>query len=237
MWIRISSSWISLSQTRVHLHWVFLLSPGTAVFLKSPFTICWIFSLPVLGWRSCFLLPYPCLSRSLPHCGPTTHRLSEKVCGKSIFWDPACHNFSLSSGWKKVRQETIFCASYSPRILKALFNNLLASGFPEMAQWLRIHLPMQGTRVQALVREDPTCRGATKPVHHNYWACALEPASRNYWSLRAATTEACAPRARAPQQEATAMRSPRTATKSSPCSPQLEKARVQQRRPNSAKNK
>ena len=33
------------------------------------------------------------------------------------------------------------------------------------------------------------------------------------------------------------MRSPRTATKSSPSSPQLEKACVQQRRPNAAKNK
>ena len=50
-----------------------------------------------------------------------------------------------------------------------------------VAQWLRIRLPMQGTRVPALVREDPTCRGATKPVRHNYWACA--------------------PRAGAPQQE------------------------------------
>ena len=37
-----------------------------------------------------------------------------------------------------------------------------------VAQWLRIRLPMQGTRVRALVWEDPTCRGATKPVHHNY---------------------------------------------------------------------
>ena len=37
-----------------------------------------------------------------------------------------------------------------------------------VAQWLRICLPMQGTRVQALVREDPTCRGATKPMRHNY---------------------------------------------------------------------
>ena len=37
-----------------------------------------------------------------------------------------------------------------------------------VAQWLRIHLPMQGTRVQALVREDPTRREATKPVRHNY---------------------------------------------------------------------
>ena len=49
-----------------------------------------------------------------------------------------------------------------------------------VVQWLRIRLPMQGTRVQALVQEDPTCCGATKPVHHNYGACALEPASHNY---------------------------------------------------------
>ena len=44
-----------------------------------------------------------------------------------------------------------------------------------VAQLLRIRLPMQGTQVWALVREDPTCRGATKPVRHNYWPCALEP--------------------------------------------------------------
>ena len=37
-----------------------------------------------------------------------------------------------------------------------------------VAQWLRIRLPMQGTRVRALAREDPTCCGATKPVGHNY---------------------------------------------------------------------
>ena len=37
-----------------------------------------------------------------------------------------------------------------------------------VAQWLRIRLPMQGTRVRALVREDPTCHEATKPVRHNY---------------------------------------------------------------------
>ena len=36
-----------------------------------------------------------------------------------------------------------------------------------MAQWLRIRLPMQGTQVQSLVWEDPTCCGATKPSHHN----------------------------------------------------------------------
>ena len=35
-----------------------------------------------------------------------------------------------------------------------------------VAQWLRIRLPMQGTRVRSLVWEDPTCHGATKPVRH-----------------------------------------------------------------------
>ena len=74
-----------------------------------------------------------------------------------------------------------------------------------VVQWLRIHLPMQGTRVQALVRQGPTCHKATKPVSRNCWACTLEPVSHDYWAR--------VPRARAPQQEkplqweATAMRS------------------------------
>ena len=36
-----------------------------------------------------------------------------------------------------------------------------------VAQWLRICLLMQGTRVRALVWEDPTCHGAAGPVSHN----------------------------------------------------------------------
>ena len=32
-----------------------------------------------------------------------------------------------------------------------------------VAQWLRVCLPVQGTRVRALVWEDPTCRGAAGP--------------------------------------------------------------------------
>ena len=39
-----------------------------------------------------------------------------------------------------------------------------------------------GARVQALVPEDPTCHGATKPMCYSYWDCALEPASHNYWA-------------------------------------------------------
>ena len=42
------------------------------------------------------------------------------------------------------------------------------TGASLVAQWLRVCLPMQGTRVRALVWEDPTCHGATKPVSHNY---------------------------------------------------------------------
>ena len=88
---------------------------------------------------------------------------------------------------------------------------------------------MQGTRVRALVWEDPTCHGATKLVHHNYWARVPQLAT---------TPEARMPTAQAPQQtEATAMRSRSTATKSSPRLLQLEKAHAQQRRPNATKNK
>ena len=66
-----------------------------------------------------------------------------------------------------------------------------------VAQWFRICLPMQGTRVRSLVREDPTFHGASKPVCHNYWAhvpqllkpARLEPMLRNekpwQWEARA----------------------------------------------------
>ena len=37
-----------------------------------------------------------------------------------------------------------------------------------VAQWLRIRLLIQGTRVPSQVWEDPTCRGASKPMRHNY---------------------------------------------------------------------
>ena len=50
---------------------------------------------------------------------------------------------------------------YGPKIVNHLGASLVA-------QWLRIGLLMQGTRVRALVWEDPTCRGATRPVSHSY---------------------------------------------------------------------
>ncbi|KAJ8786159.1 hypothetical protein J1605_006515 [Eschrichtius robustus] len=70
-----------------------------------------------------------------------------------------------------------------------------------VAQWLRICLPRQGTRVRSLVREDPTCRRATKPVRHYYLSLRSRAREPQLLSPRAATTEAHTPRACAPQQE------------------------------------
>ena len=41
-----------------------------------------------------------------------------------------------------------------------------------VAQWIGIHLPMQGTRVWSMVQEDSTHCRATKPMCPNYWAYA-----------------------------------------------------------------
>ena len=79
-----------------------------------------------------------------------------------------------------------------------------------VAQWLRICLPMQGTRVQALVWEDPTCRGAARPVSHNYWACAAgacAPNKRGHDSERPAHHDEAWPPVAATRE------SPRTETK------------------------
>ena len=68
---------------------------------------------------------------------------------------------------------------------------------------------MQWTLVRLLVQEDSTCPGATKPMHHNCWAYALR---------------ACALQQQKPPQW-------------EDLTPQLEKARMQQRRLSAAINK
>ena len=52
-------------------------------------------------------------------------------------------------------------------LLKVKYS-IIFRGASLVAQWLRICLQMQGTRVRVMVWEDPTCRGATRPVSHNY---------------------------------------------------------------------
>ena len=132
---------------------------------------------------------------------------------------PACHqNSDQSPGSSKT------CPNISKDALLCLHDLLLYKYIyvfkskyraSLVAQWLRIRLPMQETWVWSLAREDPTCPGATKPVRHNYWACALEPVL-------------CSKRSHDNEK-------PTHHKKSSPCLPQLEKAHAWQWRPNTAK--
>ena len=66
-----------------------------------------------------------------------------------------------------------------------------------VVQWIRIHLPRQGTWVQSLVWEDYTCRWPTKPMYLGFRALL----------------KAVYPGAHAPQRETTTIRSPCTATR------------------------
>ena len=62
---------------------------------------------------------------------------------------------------------------------------------------------MQETQIRFLVQKDITHRRTTKPMHHNYWACAPEPVlgSYNYWAYVLQLPKPTHPRVRAPQQE------------------------------------
>ena len=62
-----------------------------------------------------------------------------------------------------------------------------------LMQWIRICLPMQGTQVQSLVREDPTHRGIT-----NLCRTTTEPVLQK---PGAAATKAHAPQSPRSQQE------------------------------------
>ena len=72
---------------------------------------------------------------------------------------------SVASLWK-------FIPQMGNEICDRLEESVASKKYPNwvslVVQWLRIRLPMQGARVRALVWEDPTCHGATKPVSHNY---------------------------------------------------------------------
>ena len=84
---------------------------------------------------------------------------------------------------------------------------------------------MQETWVRSLGREDPMCHRATKPVCHDYWACALEPWSHNYWAHVLQPLKPTCPRSHAPQQEKLLQREVHaTQVESSPRSLQLEKS-------------
>ena len=112
--------------------------------------------------------------------------------------------------WSTAEHITFNCILFTLSYWTVNSLKISYSGTSLVAQWLRICLPMQGTRVRALVWEDPTCRGATRPVSHSYWACTLEPVLRN---KRGRDSERPAHRDEEWPPLATTGESPRTETK------------------------
>ena len=110
------------------------------------------------------------------HCYKTPHQIAPRL-GHTVFDGTSPLRPPLPGKAINVFFYTSL-ETLSPRFDSALghrgrvFRISNNSGASLVAQWLRIRLPMQGTRVRALVWEDPTCRGATGPVNHNYWAWA-----------------------------------------------------------------
>ena len=72
------------------------------------------------------------------------------------------------NGRKEIRKIRAEINEIETKKTIAKINKTKSWGASLVAQWLRICLPMQGTQVRALVWEDLTCRGATRPVSHNY---------------------------------------------------------------------
>ena len=117
--------------------------------------------------------------------------------------------YSLSGSWT-VSQLKFFCYFKYLRKIFDIFNsskfsfsisfqfifktdrNKVSSEIPKagtslVVQWLRIHPPTQGTGVQSLVREDPTCWGATQSMYHSPWSLhtwELQQKKPLHWGAR-----------------------------------------------------
>ena len=52
-----------------------------------------------------------------------------------------------------------------------------------------------------VIWEVPACLRATKLMHHDYWAGALEPRNHNYWAHAPHLIKTACPRRHAPQKE------------------------------------
>ena len=93
----------------------------------------------------------------------TAKETINKMKGQPSEWEKIFANEAMDKGLISKNIQTAHGAQYQKKQ-----PNQKMGGASLVAQWLRIRLPMQGTRVQALVWEDPTCCSATKPVCHNY---------------------------------------------------------------------
>ena len=92
----------------------------------------------------------------------TTHFGSVQTLYLFRFFRWNSHNIQYTNQWYSV-----------PSNVVQLW--LLSITFPDYS--VVKNLPANpGTWIQSLIQEDPTCRRATKPMHHNYWSpSTLEP--------------------------------------------------------------
>ena len=105
--------------------------------------------------------------------------------GRALCWrelTSPSHHMEESTCWPHCiiyEQQVNISACYYTEILRTICHSsyILFSDTDSVqlwtslaVQWLRIHLPMQGTWIWSLVQEDSTCCRATKPMRRNYWA-------------------------------------------------------------------
>ena len=94
------------------------------------------------------------------------------LCPVKVSWPPLWLNRSWNNPYVSTHLANLSNTVNQRTVnLKSLLRQNDHKGASLVAQWLRICLPMQGTRFRALVWENPTCRGATGP-----WATVTEPA-------------------------------------------------------------
>ena len=139
------------------------------------------------GWQALLSHHFPLLcSHQLhlpPCCSLTIFRILPWLEDSSPMFSQLISNhlqvFALVSPSYSIQNCNLFPLPFTLLYFSFFFMTLTVfnkkqNGTSLVAQWLRTHLPMQGTQVRSLVWEDPTCRGATKPESHNYWARVLQ---------------------------------------------------------------
>ena len=193
-------SFPSITQLAVHAPSSFRrLWYGVTLPARTMLSTNWLLTLPLSVSAQRTLLTETFLTLHIKPCLPVIHSAIFLFAQLIIIWKYFPARFWINSfhSHSAIRKHACFYSSFTPRSLYASWNVdstnscrksnkfmkelkkgkrkarlKLRFGASLVAQWLRIRLPMRGTWVRALVWEDPTCRRATRPVSHNYWACA-----------------------------------------------------------------
>ena len=99
--------------------------------------------------------------------GGRVHWEEGVTCAKALWCPRLCDTARLSAPATELVQVITTHALF---VLKSLNMKIKKNTHRAslVAQQYRTLLPMQGTRIQSLTPEGPTCLGATEPVHHSY---------------------------------------------------------------------